>query len=843
VAASSWPSWLAEWIGVGSVVAVIIAAPLMAGSVHRPTMLLVFVASGLALAACMLGIGLQGRTLRLGSSVVVPLAFLIVPILQSIPLPLALRRLLDPNGSTILQDNALEPITAWPLSLDPASTRVYVGRAAAALAIFLIVYHLSSGRSRRYLIPRVIGLAGVAAVVIGLGHRIFGVGKIYGLLSSTARSLMMGPFVNSNHTAEFLELAFFVCLACSFLRSGALNRVGWLVGALLCASGALATLSRGAVLALAMGVLTFAFLRFLEKDAEHRSRRRVTVAASVFLLAVIAVGAGALGAGQLVDRFKAGAMTTDLRFQLWRQAAPILGAHPLGIGRGAFDRVFPIYRTLKMAFPVRFAFVENEPYQLLIDSGWVLFAALGVAMVLAAWRIVRHGRRDKVEAALVGGLFAILAHSVVDFGLETLGVLLPFVAVLAIVLGRIESGDGKSTGRARWAWTAGATAFVCLALGVVSLAGPGSDDFDALLKSARPGAERRDLLVRAQRIHPADYFYVLAYARLQPMAPPAGGPSPRLRALNRALRLCPTCEQVHLEIARSLWQVGKRGQALLEWRATVDLQPLLFSPALGELFALGAKPEELAAIATSDPARMVEVATFLGNNGRVAEAFTVLDQADALDAPVLERLLTRARLQAQNSQLDAARATLAAARQAGTDDPRLSMLEAELLLSSKGAAGADAALTILDRAAARNPHDLAVQRMRVKVILDFEKWKAASRALEGFKMALYQVQGSAAEAHAAGARIEARLGHVAAALSAYRVALADDPMNVTLWMEFGRIAESAGRQTTAIEAYSQAAQLSPKNPEIDKALRGLEERNAALRAVMTRQPGVPEAGK
>ena len=95
----------------------------------------------------------------------------------------------------------------------------------------------------------------------------------------------------------------------------------------------------------------------------------------------------------------------------------------------------------------------------------------------------------------------------------------------------------------------------------------------------------------------------------------------------------------------------------------------------------------------------------------------------------------------------------------------------------------------------------------------------------------------------AGARIEARLGHVAAALTAYRVALADDPFNVSLWMEFGKIAESAGRQTTAMEAYSQAAQLSPKNPEIDKALRGLEQRNAAFRAVMTRQPGVPEAGK
>jgi tetratricopeptide (TPR) repeat protein len=460
-------------------------------------------------------------------------------------------------------------------------------------------------------------------------------------------------------------------------------------------------------------------------------------------------------------------------------------------------------------------------------------------MALAVWQIGRHGRRDKVEAALVAGLFAVLAHSMVDFGLETLGVLLPFVAVLAIVLGRIEPGGEPSPARGRWAWAAGATAFGCLALGVVSVAHASYDDFDALLKSARVGTERRELLVRAQRSHPTDYFYVLAYAQLQPMAPTAGGPSPRLRALNRALRLCPSCEQVHQEIARSLWHVGKRGQALLEWRATVDLQPLLFPSTVGELFALGARPEEIAAIATTDPVRVVEVATFLGNNGRVADAFTVLDQADALGAPASERLLTRARLQVQGSQTDAARATLAAARQAGTDDPRLSMLEAQLLLQSKGAEGADAALAILDLAAARYPHDLDIQRMRVKAIIDFAKWKAADRALEGFKRALYQAQGSAAEAHAASAKIEARLGRMGAAITAYRVALADEPMNVTLWLEFARTAETAGRYTTALEAYRQAAQLSPKNPEIEKALLVLEQRNAALRGVMTRQPGVP----
>ena len=144
-----------------------------------------------------------------------------------------------------------------------------------------------------------------------------------------------------------------------------------------------------------------------------------------------------LGADQLIERFKTDAVSTDVRLRLWRDGLRVLAAHPMGIGRGAFSRVFPIYRSLKMPFPIRFAFLENQPLQLLVDCGWFFSLLIAISLVVAAWRIVRHGRRDKIEAALVAGLVAVLVHSTVDFGLETLGVLLPFAAILGTVLGRL----------------------------------------------------------------------------------------------------------------------------------------------------------------------------------------------------------------------------------------------------------------------------------------------------------------------------------------------------------------------------------------------------------------------
>ena len=795
--------------------------------------LMVTGAIGLSLFAA--GLMLRGGVPRLGLTCVLPLTLLLVPLLQSVPVPLAVRNVLDRNGTALLRDNQIVATEAWPLSLDPPNTRVDIGRAALGLLAFLVAHHLASGKRRRHFLTRAIGIAGIVAVAVGLGHKVLGFTKLYGLFNASPRSLLIGPFVNSNHTAEFLELAAFVCLACSFHRKTALNRIGWLVGTILCAGGAAATLSRGAVVALTMAVVMFMFLSYFVADSGLGGRRRASLAWGGLLLGLVVLGAGALGAGQLVDRFKADAVSTDVRFQLWRQGLRVFAAHPFGIGRGAFDRVFPIYRSFKMAFPLRFAFVENEPLQLLIDCGWFFFLLIAVALGIAVWQIARRGRRDKIEAALVAGLFAVLVHCTVDFGLETLGVLLPFSAVLGTVLGRLRSADEQAPASIPWPrarWAVAAVAGVGLVVGIVSTAHPSYDDFDALLKKPMAPAARRTLLARAEQTHPLDYLYVLSDARLEPLKGSPGSPSPRLHALNRALRLCPSCEVVHTEVARNLWHLGLRRQSILEWRTAVDIQPLLFPPMLGELFAAGAKPEELAAVASSSASQMIDLAAFLSAQSRIADAFVVLDQADALGAPRVDSLLMRARLQLQVGQLKAAALTLDSARTIGMNDPRLAVLQAKLLLDEQGAAGADQALGILDVAAMRYPTDVAVQQQRVDLVTQYDKWNAAARSIEGLKLALYHASGVATDAHVAAARIDGRLGHWTNALDEYRIALAAEPSNVALWIEYAHAAEKIGRDATAREAYVQAARLSPNSPDIAAPLRDLDARQARLRSLV-----------
>jgi tetratricopeptide (TPR) repeat protein/O-antigen ligase len=824
--------------GVTITAVAIAAAPILAGGVHRATMIALMAAGLGGLLASALGLALQGRVLRVGVVALAPLVFVLVPLVQSIPLPMAARKALDRNGTALLQESAtpLGPdgqtpvLQSWPLSLDPPNTRVDVGQASLALVAFLIAYHLTSGQSRRHLVMRAIALAGVTAVVIGLGHRVIGAGKLYGMFNPSRTSLLAGPFVNANHTAEFLELASYVCLACSFLNPTALNRIGWLTGTLLCAAGAAATLSRGAVLALAMSVCIFLFLLRLSDTGESSRRRRVSLAWAALVLGLVVIAAAALGANQLVERFKADAVTTDVRLRLWRDAFHVFVTHPFGIGRGAFDRVFPIYRSFQMPFPLRFAFVECEPLQLLIDYGWFFFLVAMAGIGLVIWWVLRRGRRDRVEAALLTGLFAVLVHSTVDFALETMGVLLPFAAVVGVVLGRARTPvEGSEPRKATWAVVA--VASFGLLFGIASAVHGSYDNFDALLRTGKSPAEARALVARAERTHPLDYFYALEDARLAPLRGAPGSPSPRLHALNRALQLCPSCDAVHAEIARNLWRIGLRRQAVFEWRTAVEMQPSRFVPALGELSAAGAKPEELAAVASPSPGRLLELVRFLSDRARIADAFVALDQADALGAPQAESLVLRATLQLHAGDAAAAAKTVERASAAGILDPRLAVLQADLLIQRDGPTAADDALALLDAAAVRSPADTAVQFKRVDLVTRFKKWKAAARAVEGLKTALYQAGAAATDAHIADARIKAEMGRVTASLDEYRIALAGRPSDVALWMEYGRVAETAGHLGTASEAYAEARRLSPNRPDILSAQHGLDQRRDQLRAI------------
>ena len=281
---------------------------------------------------------------------------------------------------------------------------------------------------------------------------------------------------------------------------------------------------------------------------------------------------------------------------------------------------------------------------------------------------------------------------------------------------------------------------------------------------------------RAQQPHPVDYFFALATPASSRCGPAADGVSPRLHALNRALRLCPSCELVHVEVARSLWQLALRAQALLEWREAVRPAAGVLQPRSVSCSRRAPSPSSWRRSPPSTPTAWSRWRTSSSASDASTTRFTVLDQADAMGASPAESLLVRGRA-ADSDQPPRGRAVDAgrgARRRDSGSPPRSARRPGDAGEPGRGR---------------RRRRRFRSSRPAPRAILktsrsnacacasswSYQKWKAATRALDGLKMALYAANGYAGEAHVAAARIQGRLSRWNNALNEYRIALADTP--------------------------------------------------------------------
>ncbi len=510
-----------------------------------------------------------------------------------------------------------------------------------------------------------------------------------------------------------------------------------------------------------------------------------------------------------------------------RTACEILLAHPFGIGRGAFERVYPAYRTLRGWTDVRFSFLENEPLQYLVEMGWIGFGIVALALSTVVMEWARWRRRDQVEAALVGAVIAVLVHNVFDFGLETLGIELPFAAILGTLLGRsrdvperiipVQAGVGV--------WGA---AIAAIAIGAVSVARPSAADFDRLVAHPPAGTTKHDIALRAEAAHPVDYVYALAQAATEPLAAPDGqSRSPRLHALNHALLLCPNCPDVHAAVAGTLWALGKRPQALTEWHAAVETRPIVFDSLMPRAYAAGARAEELAVIAGSDAGRLTKVVTFLVSGGKFADARSLLPMAVSAGAPPEDILLIQARLDLDAGASEEALKSLQAARKLSPKDPLIFFW---ISVADERLGKVEESLQDIEAGIGMNPRDLSLLRRRVAIVMVQRKWLLAKGALEALETELVEERMPTTEVHLSSARYYSVLRDYGKASGEYNLALTQEPGNGAIWSELGALWETAGRTALALDAYRQANTVSPGNAGVLAAIERMTTKIRTVRA-------------
>lgn len=546
--------------------------------------------------------------------------------LQLIPLPGGLDRVLDPLGTTLRDEGAaLVGRDAWPaLTLDPAGTLRALTFHVIVLAGGMLALRLTAGEHGRHAVLTVVAfMCGLVAVTVGV-HELLGAHSLFGVYTpAQANPPVLGPLLNPNHLGSLMAFGAVLCVGLFlYHRQSGAARTVWAVTGLACGAVAFASLSRGAVVALLIGVaitLAIAVAQRLVLRSHGRARRRflttslpIGIVATCALILVVYASAGNVGT-QLAETSLQEVHEPRSKFMAWRSAEALIQQAPwTGVGRGAFEPAFT-----RVHPPTAFTSVshlENEYIQAVVDWGLPGAMALAAALAWLCVVAVKRWRDGPLAAGSIGALAVVAIHSNVDFGIELLGLALPVVAVAATLVYVPMRDAGKSASLRAMVPRAGFLALLLAAGAAVCLPHARSvgEDHDVIGDRAAvvTPAQISDSIAR----HPLDY---IGFAAAAEHAVQTGDDPRAVRLLNHALRLHPTHPGLHRMAARFLHRTGHDAQAASEYAAALR-GTTLPGPLLTEVVATLAKPALIVEAIPLD----------YRNLDLIARSLTALDQHD-----------------------------------------------------------------------------------------------------------------------------------------------------------------------------------------------------------------------
>ena len=276
-----------------------------------------------------------------------------------------------------------------------------------------------------------------------------------------------GTYISPNNLSSLL--AMLLPLALAFLLVGRVNiftRIFLGYAAVAMAAGLAVTFSRGGYLAAAAGiVLVLGILLF---HGNHRLRA-ILLLGAMLLLGSIFVQGYLSKTNAYVHRVNnpdvaaPGVYDTSARMHMWRAAAQMWSDHFwFGVGPAHYDYRFREYRPEALqARPDR---AHNDYLNLLADwgvvGGGIVFAGIGIFMVhlRKTWPHVRReentfGSSQSNRFAFflggMGGLAALLVHSLLDFNLHIPANALVGVTLLALVTSNVRFASDRHWVRLR----------------------------------------------------------------------------------------------------------------------------------------------------------------------------------------------------------------------------------------------------------------------------------------------------------------------------------------------------------------------------------------------------------
>jgi tetratricopeptide (TPR) repeat protein len=564
-------------------IAVLAISGLGIGGLLTPVLVL---CAGLAVLSALLVLRNGTEQPRLFVPALVPLALSVYTLFQLLPLPMSVLAAIAPHNARVWAA-ALEPFgegaPAWgTLTADRGATLIEALKWLTYSAVLVTAIAVGARRGVGWG-ARAVFLVSVVVASVTFVHGLIGAHRVYGLYEPTfnAARWRVGPLLNPNNLAGYLNVGLLCGMGSMISRRPELPRVALGLGVATLLGVVFLSGSRAGVVASVCGIALLAMAARGIHRSSGGSRRDTLLLASMI---GVAAGAGVLAwLGSTRDSTNALLDKNIEKIQVLSYVKPLIRDHAFfGVGRGAFESVFPAYHV----GPGNgvYAHAENFMVQWVADWGLPVGVA-AIATFLWALNPRRLGANRSVTAAgMWAGLVALALQNLLDLGLEIPAIAIQLAACVGIAWGAARAnGEQEATSSEVSPWigrfaSAVALMAVILAAGVLvkSRYSVGYDRarvrgavLAANLRNADDVAVVRDELHAAIQRHPAEPYF----PRIGGLIAWTSGKGNPIPWIQRALERGPTIGSTHLEIGRILAQRGARNQAFFELRLATTYHP------------------------------------------------------------------------------------------------------------------------------------------------------------------------------------------------------------------------------------------------------------------------------
>jgi len=440
----------------GLLVSLLAFMPLAFGVVHAWSEEVVIVLSGAIVICFLLKLVYNHDRSIIWTWAYVPIGlFLLIPLLQLIPLPVTLVKIISPNTAVLKTEllsnlfNSDKLLKSMPLSFYPNATKHDLRLVLAVAAVFIVVLNVFRRPEQIKRLLMSITLIGGTIALITLGQNLFGNGKIYWFIPTRHGGGNSGPFVNHSNYGQFMNLSIgagfgllLVTLHESFAGkkmtpaviseyfSSGLAKPLWLLITVisLCVATVFFSLTRGGMVSMLIAI-TFTISVLAWRRSLKGIDWIIVVIALIAFICVLYISFDAV-----YDRL---ASLRDFhegegsRLQIFKDIAVAWTHFPiLGTGLGTHSVVYPMFD--RSTITALAAYAENEYAQVLEETGLlglillVIFAIIVWSNYIRDTRPVPIKREPKVDGSNLSilsaayglglGILAILIHSLSDFG-------------------------------------------------------------------------------------------------------------------------------------------------------------------------------------------------------------------------------------------------------------------------------------------------------------------------------------------------------------------------------------------------------------------------------------------